>query len=53
VDIYDAQGRKTSLKVADLIDNSFTVTNLAPGMYFLVFHDGKNRLGTDKLVVTP
>jgi hypothetical protein len=53
VDIYDVQGRKTSLKVADLIDNSFAITNLAPGMYFLVFHDGKNRLGTDKLVVTP
>ena len=53
IDIYDAMGRKSSVKIADLIDNSFVITNLAPGMYFLVFHDGKNRLGTDKLVVIP
>lgn len=53
VDIYDAQGRKSSMKLAALIDNSFAITNLAPGVYFLVFHDGKNRLGTDKLVIIP
>jgi hypothetical protein len=53
VDIYDAQGRKTSMKLAALIDNSFAVTNLASGMYFLVFHDGKNRIGTDKLIIIP
>jgi hypothetical protein len=52
-DIYDVNGRKTSIKAADLIDNSFSVSNLSPGMYLLVFHDGKNRLGTEKLIILP
>lgn len=53
VDIFDTNGRKTSMKLAALIDNSFTVSNLLPGVYFLVFYNGNKQLGTNKLVIIP
>lgn len=53
VDIYDVHGRKSATRLVPLIDNSIPVTNLAAGMYFLVFNDGKKMLGTQKLIVLP
>jgi hypothetical protein len=51
--IYNAQGRKTGTYLIPLIDNTIPVTNLAAGMYLLVFTDGKKQLGTQKLMVMP
>ena len=51
--LYNAQGRKTGTYLIPLIDNTIPVTNLAAGMYFLVFTDGKKQLGTQKLMVMP
>lgn len=53
VDIYDLTGRKTGTRIIPLIDNTLPVTNLAAGMYLLVFTDGKKQLGTQKLLVLP
>jgi hypothetical protein len=53
VDIYDVHGRKTGNRIIPFIDNSIPVSNLNAGVYFLVFTNGKQRIGQQKIVVLP
>jgi hypothetical protein len=53
LDIFDMHGRKVKTILVPLIDNSISIANLNAGMYFLVFSDGKKRIGQQKLIILP